>query len=105
MASVLAAESNNNVGFMAVKDTVASFLGGLTNVLLSSASLAKVENKDSTENITGYTGNLSTGGTVSTKERVSNSTDYSFYPVWSPGTYALRILLYLAQYHNTGNSV
>ena len=103
MASVLAAESNNNVGFMAVKDTVASFLGGLTNVLLSSASLAKVENKDSTENITGYTGNLSTGGTVSTKERVSNSTD--FYPVWSPETYALRILLYLAKYHNTGNFV
>lgn len=77
MATVLKAESQNNVGFSAVKDTVSSVLGGISNVVQSSASLAAVETTDSKENITGYTGNSSTGGVVSVKERVSNN--FFFY--------------------------
>ena len=73
MATVLKAESQNNVGFSGVKDTVSSVLGGISNVVQSSASLAAVETTDSKENITGYTGNSSTGGVVSVKERVSNN--------------------------------
>ena len=71
MALVLTKESQNNAGFKAVKETVTSFLGGLANVLISSASLAKVENADSRDNITGFTGKNSTGGTVSVKKQVS----------------------------------
>lgn len=77
MASVLGSESDNNVGFMAVKETVSSVLGGIANVLQSSASLAAVDKTDSKENITGYTGNSTTGGVVSVKESVSN--DFFFY--------------------------
>ena len=74
MTAVLATESQNNVGFMAVKETVSSMLGGIANVLLSSAFMANVDAKDSMENITGYTGNSNstTAGIVSVKERVSD---------------------------------
>lgn len=73
MVNVLGTESSvNNVGFMAVKDTVNTVLGGIANVLQSSATLAAVDKTDSQENITGYTGNSSFGGVVSVKERVSN---------------------------------
>lgn len=73
MVGVLDTESSvNNVGFMAVKDTVNSALGGIANVLQSSATLAAVDNAESQENITGYTGNSSFGGVVSVKDRVSN---------------------------------
>lgn len=72
MASVLKKESHNNVGFTVVRDTVGSILSGISNVLQSSASLAKVDATDSKENITGYTGNSTEGGVVSVKESVSN---------------------------------
>ena len=72
MASVLKRESQNNAGFMAVKDTVGSMLSGIANVLQSSASLARFDADDSKENITGYTGNSTKGGVVSVKESVSN---------------------------------
>lgn len=72
MASVLKKESHNNVGFTVVRDTVGSVLSGISNVLQSSASLAKVDATDSKENITGYTGNSTEGGVVSVKESVSN---------------------------------
>lgn len=72
MASVLKKESHNNVGFTVVRDTVGSILSGISNVLQSSASLAKVDATDSKENITGYTGNSTEGGVISVKESVSN---------------------------------
>lgn len=72
MASVLKKESHNNVGFTVVRDTVGSVLSGISNVLQSSATLAKVDATDSKENITGYTGNSTEGGVVSVKESVSN---------------------------------
>lgn len=72
MASVLKKESHNNVGFTVVRDTVGSVLSGISNVLQSSASLAKVDATDSKENITGYTGNSTEGGVISVKESVSN---------------------------------
>lgn len=72
MASVLKKESHNNVGFTVVRDTVGSVLSGISNVLQSSASLAKVDATDSKENITGYTSNSTEGGVVSVKESVSN---------------------------------
>ena len=71
MASVLKKESHNNVGFMVVRDTVGSVLSGISNVLQSSASLAKVDATDSKENLTGYTSNSTEGGVVSVKESVS----------------------------------
>ncbi|XP_022779645.1 uncharacterized protein LOC111321123 [Stylophora pistillata] len=74
MDTMLTKESQNNAGFKVVRDTVGSFLGGLSNVLISAASMAKVENADSTDNITGFTGNSSTGGKVSVKERAQNRT-------------------------------
>ena len=72
MASVLNSESHNNVGFMVVRDTVGSILSGISNVLQSSAFLARVDATDSKENITGYTDNSTEGGVVSVKESVSN---------------------------------
>ena len=73
MAAVLQKESDINVGFMRVKEAAASVLSGISNVVISSASLARVDAKDTRENITGFTGNSSTGGIVSGKKRVSNS--------------------------------
>ena len=79
MALVLKGESQNNVGFMAVKDTVGSMLSGIANVLQSSASLARFDADDSKENITGYTGNSTKGGVVSVKESVSNQNSFPFF--------------------------
>ena len=70
MTAVLA--ENSNAGFRAVKDTAASILGGIGNAVVSSASLAKFDANDTSENITGFTGNRSERGFVSSKNRVSN---------------------------------
>ena len=79
MASVLKKESHNNVGFLAVKETVGSVLSGIANVLQSSASLASVDATDSKENITGYTGNSTEGGVVSVKDSVSNQNSFPLF--------------------------
>ena len=73
MAAVLQKESDNNVGFMTIKEAAASVLSGISNVVISSASLARVDADETRENITGFTGNSTTGGIVSSKKRVSNA--------------------------------
>ena len=89
MDTMLTKESQNSAGFKVVRDTVGSFLGGLSNVLISAASMAKVENADSTDNITGFTGNSSTGGKVSVKERVNNKIILKFVSFLSYWDYQL----------------
>ena len=79
MDSVLKRESHNNAGFTVVRDTVGSVLSGISNVLQSSASLARVDAADSNENITGYTGNSTEGGVVSVKESVSNQNSFPLF--------------------------
>lgn len=69
MTAVLQRESNDNVGFVAIKEAAASLMSGISNVLLSSSSLANVDANETFENLTGYS---PTGGNHSSKQRVSN---------------------------------
>ena len=72
IVAVLQKESDNNVGFMRVKEAAASVLSGISNVVISSAYLARVDADETRENITGFTGNSTKGGIVSSTKRVSN---------------------------------
>jgi len=92
LATVLKTQSDSNAGFFAIKEAAASILGAIGNVVISSTSMASVDADETNENITGYTGNSTDKGVVSSKERVSDNAEY---PVNMPAKGPLKYSVFL----------
>lgn len=73
MTSVLASSPEENVVFAKVQEGVAAVFSVIGNLAASSSLLAKYDANNTNENITGYTGNSTDDGIVSSKEIVSNT--------------------------------
>ena len=73
MTSVLASSREENVLFAEAQEGVGAVISVVGNLAASSSLLAKYDANNTNENITGYTGNSTDGGIVSSKEIVSNT--------------------------------